>query len=81
VADSFNTLRARLAAHTRWSKHDSVEGTAKARATILLRFINEVDPNRELPELERLRRAESARKAYFTRPALLSAKARRKEVS
>jgi hypothetical protein len=58
--------------------HDPREYTAKARATFLRRFEDEVDPDRELPEPERLRRAEAARKAYFTKLALKSAQARRK---
>ncbi len=70
------SLRARLAAHTRWAHNDPVEGTAKARAAFLDRFVDEVDPERILPEPERLRRAASARKAYFTRLALRSAQAR-----
>lgn len=69
-------LQAQLAAHARWSKHDPVEGTAAARAKFLERFVDEVDPERELPERERLRRAESARKAYFARLALKSSRAR-----
>jgi hypothetical protein len=63
------------------SKNDPMATTAKARATFLERFIDEVDPDRVLPETERLRRAESARKAYFARLAFLSAKARAKRVS
>jgi len=43
----------------------------------MARFIDEVDPGRVLPEADRLRRAESARKAYFASLALKSAKARR----
>lgn len=70
--------RARIAAHSRWAKHDPVEGTAAARAKFLLRFVDQVDPNRELPEAERLRRAESAKQAYFLRLAYKSARARRK---
>jgi hypothetical protein len=53
-----------------------VEGTAKARAAFLERFVDQVDPDRRLSERERLRRAESARKAYFARLALKSAQAR-----
>jgi hypothetical protein len=34
------------------------------------RFLDEVDPERKLPEAERQRRAEHARKAYFTALAL-----------
>jgi hypothetical protein len=41
------------------------------------KFLREVDPNNELPEAERRRRAESARKAYYQRLALASAKARK----
>jgi hypothetical protein len=40
------------------------------------RFVNEVDPHRQLPEAERLRRAEQARHGYFMRLAFASAKAR-----
>jgi hypothetical protein len=41
------------------------------------KFLREVDPNNELPEAERLRRAEAARRAYYQRLALASAKARK----
>jgi hypothetical protein len=41
-----------------------------------LKFLDEVDPNRTLPEPERLRRAEHARSAYFTKLALKSVQAR-----
>jgi hypothetical protein len=41
------------------------------------RFINEVDPERMLPEAERQRRVDHARKAYFTRLAMKSAQARK----
>ena len=75
------TLRARLAAHTLHSKVDPTKHTEPARTAFLDRFIDEVDPDRQLPESERLRRAEHAKKAYFTRLALKSAKARRKAAS
>ena len=42
------------------------------------RFEDEVDPNRVLSEAERQRRAEQAKKAYFTRLALRSVQARRR---
>jgi hypothetical protein len=71
-------LAARIAAHTKWATTDPVEGTAKARAAFLDRFEREVDPGLTLPPHERARRAEHARKAYFTRLALASANARRK---
>lgn len=75
------TLRGRLAAQVRWSAQDPVEGTARARAaspSSLAYFEAKVDPTGELPDAERLRRAESARRAYFTRLALASSRARRR---
>ena len=72
------SLRARLAAQTRWAHQDSREGTRKARETFLASFLDRVDPDRVLPDEERLRRAESLRKAHFTRMALASARSRRK---
>ena len=78
ATSSERSLHARLAAQTLHSKYDSRDLTANARKTFLQRFEDEVDPDRELPEDERIRRAESARRAYFTRLALKSAQARRK---
>lgn len=72
-------IRASLAAHALHSKHDSKELTAKARSAFLTRFVNEVDPDRVLPEGERIRRAEHALRAHMLRLALKSAKARRKK--
>lgn len=71
-------LQARLAALTRWSKEDPVEGTAKARAAFLSKFEQQVDPDGVLPVEERQRRATAARKAHFTALALRSAQARKK---
>jgi hypothetical protein len=72
------SMRARLAAHTKWAHNDPREGTKAARAAFMSRFEREVDPHGSLSAEERVRRAESARKAYFTRLAYLSAKARRR---
>lgn len=72
------TLRARLAAHTKWATTDPTVGTAAARAAFLDRFELQVDPDGVLNPAERARRAGHARKAYFTRLALKSAQARRK---
>ncbi|MDP9460708.1 MAG: hypothetical protein M3Q22_10825 [Actinomycetota bacterium] len=72
-------LAARIAAHSKWAlTADPTAATAPARAAFLDRFEREVDPDGVLPPTERARRAEHARKAYFTRLALKSAKARRK---
>jgi hypothetical protein len=73
------SLRARLAAHESWSRTADPAGrTANARRAALDRFERQVDPDGSLNPAERSRRAEHARKAYFTRLALKSAQARRK---
>ena len=72
------SLRARLAAHSLHAKVDPVAHTAPARQVFLARFEAEVDPEGVLPESERRRRAEHARKAYFTRLAFKSSQARKK---
>lgn len=72
------SLRARLAAHSLHARvRDPAAHTAPARRAFLERFEREVDPCGELPDDERRRRAEHARKACFTRLALASVKARR----
>lgn len=60
------------------AQHDSKETSAPGRAAFLSRFEAEVDPEGKLPAEERKRRAEHARRAYFAKLALASAKARRK---
>jgi len=71
-------LIARVAAHTRWSQEpDRTKATAPGRKAALERFEREVDPDGTLDPTERAKRAESARKAYFTRLALKSVQARR----
>jgi hypothetical protein len=70
-------LRGRIGAYIMHSRSDPRETTAAARAAFLARFEHEVDPDGTLPAAERCRRAEAARKAYFARLALKSARARR----
>ena len=77
LSPSERTLRARIAAETLHSKYDSRDLTEPARKSFMQRFEIQVDPNGELPEAERIRRAEHARRAYFQRLAFQSAKARR----
>lgn len=73
-------LRSRIGAHTSWANTtDPAARTAPARAASAARFEREVDPDGILPPAERARRAESARKAYFTALAFKSAKARRRK--
>ena len=69
------SLRARIAA---FSLHaGGGTNTAPARAKFLDRFLREVDPDGVLTEPERQRRAEFAKRAYFSRLALKAAKKRR----
>lgn len=74
-------LRARLAAHARWSRQDPRDGTAKARQAFLDRFEREVDPDGLLPPAERARRAECRRREHMTRLALRSSQARQRRQS
>jgi hypothetical protein len=67
-------MRARLAAHSMHAQGKT--NTSAARSSFMSRFEREVDPNRKLPAAERAKRAESARKAYFTSLAYQSAKRR-----
>ena len=71
-------LRGKIGAFVLHARHDPRETTAKARRAFLERFEREVDPDGTLPEPERLRRAESARKAHFARLAPRSAQSRAK---
>ena len=72
------SLRGRMGAHALHARYDSRELTATARKRFLDRFEREVDPDLELAPKERARRAEHARKAYFSKLALRSAQVRRK---
>lgn len=75
---SDRALIAKLAAHTRWAREpDRVAATSAARKAFADRFEREVDPDGKLDPVERARRAESARKAYYARLSLRSAQARR----
>jgi hypothetical protein len=46
------------------------------RVAFMQRFVDQVDPGRTLPETERQKRAEAARRAYFTALAYRSSVAR-----
>ena len=70
-------LIGRIGAHRLHATHDSRDVTVKARETFRDSFEREVDPDFVLPEAERLRRAEHARKAHYARLALKSVEARR----
>lgn len=74
------SLHARMAAHVRWSgAEDPQQATAAARAKgpgQLAYWERKVDPDDSLPQGERTRRAEHAKKAHFARLAIASAQAR-----
>ena len=72
------SLRARMAAYALHAKYDARVTTQPARDAFMARFERQVDPDGMLPETERRRRAEAAKKAYFTGLALKSARARGK---
>jgi hypothetical protein len=71
------TIRARAAAYALHSQRDSREVTANARSAAWLKYLERVDPEGELPEPERVRRAEALRRSVLLRASLKSAKARR----
>jgi hypothetical protein len=75
------SLRGRLGAYALHATHDPRAITANGRATFLARFEREVDPEGRLTPDERARRAEYAKRAYFTRLALKSAQVRRQRSS
>lgn len=69
-----------MAAHALHARvNNPAAHTALARKVFLSRFEREVDPDGVLEPQERARRAEHAKKAYFTRLALASSKARAKK--
>jgi hypothetical protein len=70
-------LVAQIAANSRWSREDPTDQGRTMRAGLEAKFLREVDPNNELPQPERQRRASKARQVYYQRLALTSAKARR----
>lgn len=72
------SLRASIAANTRWSREDPAANAARGQAGLLAKFEAEIraaDP--DLPDAEVARRATSARRAHMQRLALASSKARR----
>ena len=76
MSDGLASLRGRLAAYSLHAQGKT--NTAPGTAAFLGRFEHEVDPEGTLAPHERSRRAEWARRAYFSRLALKSAQARRR---
>jgi hypothetical protein len=74
AAMSTPAQRGRIGAHVSWSRTiDRAARTEPGRKGFMARFEREVDPDGTLPEGERVRRAEHARKAYMQKLALASA--------
>ena len=71
------TLRGRIGAYSLHAQGGT--NTGPARLAFLARFEREVDPGGVLPESERQKRAECARRAYFARLGLKSAKKRQRK--
>lgn len=69
-------MRARVAALTRWTNEDPADQMKAARAKFAERFEKEVDPQGLLPESERTRRAQAARRLYYQQLAYKSSVAR-----
>lgn len=76
LTPSQRTMRARIAANIRWSREDGKPSAIRAQAGLLAKFVDQVDPDRVLPEAERQRRAEAARRAHMQRLSFRSSKAR-----
>ncbi len=73
-------LRARLAADP-LGHEDARQGTTAARQAFNDRFLREADPEGVLAPAEGERRADSLRRAHFTRLALKSSRARRERAT
>jgi hypothetical protein len=73
------SLQARAAAAARWARADPAEALRPAWAASWRKWEDSVDPDRVLPEQERFRRAESARRAYMLTLSRKAAAARRKK--
>ena len=77
------TTRARIGAHSLHALHDSrvtsAPGRKAAADKLNAKLLAEIDPHNQLPEAERARRLEPARRAHFTRLALKRTKARRRQ--
>ena len=77
LTPSERSIRARIAAHILHAQRNPQETTAAARQAFLSSFELQADPTGSLDPAERKRRAQHLRKAYFSKLALASARARR----
>lgn len=70
------SLRASVAANSRWSREDPKPALKRVRGGWQRRLEAEVDPDGVLSEAERSRRAQAAMRAHMQRMALKSSRAR-----
>jgi hypothetical protein len=81
MKDPYFVLLGRIGAAKMHSLHDARETTRAARAAVVQKFEDEVDPERILDPADRAVRAASARKAYMLGLSLKSAKVRRERAA
>lgn len=71
------SIRGRIAANIRWANEpDRLAATKPGRDAAFQKLLDEVDPERTLPEVERLKRARNAQKAHLERVRLAASRAR-----
>lgn len=81
TVETEHSLAVQAGNYRRWSRKTRAErsaDTAAAREGMWKRFLDEVDPERKLPEDERHEMAAKARKAFLAEMSLKSVRARRK---
>jgi hypothetical protein len=78
---SERVLRARQGGYARAAQHDVKELGRKSAQTLTQRLELEVDPHHVLPDGERRRRVEAARRAFYTSIAFRAVIARRKKAN
>lgn len=82
---AWRRLRAQIGAHTMWSRvEDRTQRTAKMRAASpgqIDYWMKKIDPDERMSYPDRLKRAESAKRAHFLSLSLKSAEARRRKAS
>lgn len=71
------SLRGKLGASVAHQRHNGSDITANSRKAQWERWLNVVDPDRMLPERERVKRARNARREYMLRLAIKSLEVRR----
>jgi len=81
VTNNERALQGRIGGLTAWSRNDSETMVGAAHLGFRRRFEKMVDPDRVLPEPERLVRADRARRAHMLTLAAKSAESRRRKAA